>query len=795
MNGGYGSQHFALEYLGANFEQWKLCEWAVKSIQAYKDAHFKDDNTDYSKDLTVEEIFIFLANKGISANYNEPMTYEQIKRLGEEKCRTIYNNIMATHNLVNIQQAKGSDFEIVDTDKYCYMMTYSFPCFTADSLVLTSDGYKRICDIENGNLVLSHDNKYHKVVNVFNNGTRDIYKINAMGIDEIKTTYNHKFYVREKYRKGHKSIRCFREPTWKELKDLTKNDYLGIAINQNNTSIVSNKLPMQHNSFWWLIGRYLGDGWLRQQGGIVICCDKKELGEITYHLDKLDWHYNIVEERTVYKIHIPKKALSEFCSQFGNSAGTKHLTKDVLDLPIHYLEPFIKGYISADGCFTNGVYKATSISRELIYGIAQCVAKVYKTPYRIYKVEPPKTKIIEDRLVNQNNWYQLVFKTEKRKQDKAFYENGYIWYPINSIEYIGKNNVYDIEVEDSHSFTVQNTIVHNCQDLSLAGLGKGMEKDSGTRSGLLWEVERILDEIKQNNGQLPQVLVMENVPEVVGSKNVKHFSKWVEKLEQLGYKSKHEILNAKNFGVPQNRERCFMVSILGDYYYDFPQTIPLKLKLKDLLEKDVDEKYYLSDSKIKAIQNWKAQQDPLKDIEKEKVVSPTLTARGAREEHSGMILINEDVYKYMEKDEVCGCELRYDEGVRTFKDNIIGSLRTLDACGDKHIIEPTVVGGLGEKKSNSGTQWYQQDRIYADHIALSVTTGFNPYYAINNKNNNVYNNLRIRKLTPKESFRLMGVKDEDFYNIAKNQTDTSLWHLAGDSIVVDVLMAIFSKML
>ena len=459
--GGYGSQHFALEYLGANFEQWKLCEWAVKSIQAYKDAHFKDDNTDYSKDLTVEEIFTFLANKGISANYNEPMTYEQIKRLGEEKCRTIYNNIMATHNLVNIQQAKGSDFEIVDTDKYCYMMTYSFPC----------------------------------------------------------------------------------------------------------------------------------------------------------------------------------------------------------------------------------------------------------------------------------------------------------------------------------------------QDLSLAGLGKGMEKDSGTRSGLLWEVERILDEIKQNNGQLPQVLVMENVPEVVGSKNVKHFSKWVEKLEQLGYKSKHEILNAKNFGVPQNRERCFMVSILGDYYYNFPQTIPLKLKLKDLLEKDVDEKYYLSDSKIKAIQNWKAQQDPLKDIEKEKVVSPTLTARGAGEEHSGMILINEDVYKYMEKDEVCGCELRYDEGVRTFKDNIIGSLRTLDACGDKHIIEPTVVGGLGEKKSNSGTQWYQQDRIYADHIALSVTTGFNPYYAINNKNNNVYNNLRIRKLTPKESFRLMGVKDEDFYNIAKNQTDTSLWHLAGDSIVVDVLMAIFSKML
>lgn len=125
---GYGSQHFALEYLGVEFESWRICEWAVKSIQAYKDAHFGNDNVDYSRGLTKEELFDYLANKGISSNYNEPMTYEQIKRMGEPKARTVYNNIMATHNLVNIQQAKGKDFDIVNTDKYCYMMTYSFPC-------------------------------------------------------------------------------------------------------------------------------------------------------------------------------------------------------------------------------------------------------------------------------------------------------------------------------------------------------------------------------------------------------------------------------------------------------------------------------------------------------------------------------------------------------------------------------------------------------------------------------------------------------------------------------------------
>lgn len=125
---GYGSQALALKYLNQPFEHWKTCEWAVKSIQAYKDIHFKDDNEDYSKPLSKQEVEEYLCKKGISANYNEPMTNEQVKKLGEQKQREIYNNIKAIHNLVNIQQVKGEDLEIVDTDKYCYVMTYSFPC-------------------------------------------------------------------------------------------------------------------------------------------------------------------------------------------------------------------------------------------------------------------------------------------------------------------------------------------------------------------------------------------------------------------------------------------------------------------------------------------------------------------------------------------------------------------------------------------------------------------------------------------------------------------------------------------
>lgn len=125
---GYGSQSLALKYLGVPFEGWKICEWAVKSIQAYKDLHFGDDNTNYSYKLSKKELQDYLLAKGISANYNEPMSREQIERLGEPKLREIYNNIIATHNLVSVCNVKGVDLGITDTDKFTYIMTYSFPC-------------------------------------------------------------------------------------------------------------------------------------------------------------------------------------------------------------------------------------------------------------------------------------------------------------------------------------------------------------------------------------------------------------------------------------------------------------------------------------------------------------------------------------------------------------------------------------------------------------------------------------------------------------------------------------------
>ena len=141
-----------------------------------------------------------------------------------------------------------------------------------------------------------------------------------------------------------------------------------------------------------------------------------------------------------------------------------------------------------------------------------------------------------------------------------------------------------------------------CQDLSVAGKHKGMKKGHSTRSGLLWEVERLLLECDEL-GELPQILLMENVPQVHSNKNIDDFNDWIGSLEYLGYKNYYQDLNSKDYGVPQSRNRCFMVSILNDYIKDFkfPEAIPLEWTMKDFLEDEVDDKYYINSDKAREL--------------------------------------------------------------------------------------------------------------------------------------------------------------------------------------------------
>ena len=507
----------------------------------------------------------------------------------------------------------------------------------------------------------------------------------------------------------------------------------------------------------------------------------------------------------------------------------------------------------------------------------------------------------------------------------------------------------DLEIVDTDKYDYLMTYSFPCQDLSLAGKGKGMA-DTSTRSGMIWEVERILDECQN----LPQILLMENVPQVHSKKHLEDFNKWINFLNKKGYSNFYEDLNAKNYGIPQSRNRCFMISILGEYNYTFPNKISLKYRLKNLLENDVDEKYYLSDKMLQYIssnnEKWTGNNnrslinkpyastintnegsrrrdasnyvssdvgenynlkiknklikvgsinlgnnesnnrvyDPeglsptLNTMQgghrQPKIVEPLICAsrgrdpenpssRKAGEHTEQMIEINysgcsntlttvqKDNYVIVPETTKKGyAEAHEGDGVYLDrphqKRGVVqkGMIQTLKTSGNdvgvvvkgnlkQQLCNSLIENGLVQENdvirhsySNSRMENWDKRNVEFNNLVPTLDTRCDCLGVVVKKDTENYiqwqekgkldndcrawkenkvistiktdgrckilqNNLRIRKLTPKECFRLMGVKDQDFENIAKNQSNSSLYHLAGDSIVSTVLMAILGKLL
>lgn len=906
------------------------------------------------------------------------------------KSYSIIHNVSEDKNLWDVTK--------VDTDKLpkdIDLLTHGSPCFTGDTLVLTKDGYKQIKDITIGDYVLDHTNSYNEVINFFNQGKKKIWEIKPMCSDIIKTTENHKFLTRTRYRIWNNDKRTydrkFYEPKWKECKDLTKDDYVGYAINQNSiiptyegvyytrgdTQYKVCNLNMNDKRLWYLCGRYLGDGWLTNRKErnnnlslVKICCGKHKDGQIEKEVGDL-FHFTKTEERTVLKYYFSNKELALFLEQFGRGAKNKKIPSFVYDLPVDYIAELLRGYWDSDGYVTdNGLYKATSISRELIYGIGHLIAKVYHRPFSIYYTKRKPECVIENRTVHQNDTYNITFKKDNCKQDKAFYEDGYLWFPINSIKETDRyENVYDIEVANTHSLTANGVIAHNCQDFSLAGKQAGGDKDSGTRSSLMYETIRIIEKLK------PKYVVWENVKNLLSKKHRHNFDNYLKALEDLGYQNYYQVLNAKDYGIPQNRERVFTISILGNENYKFPQgeecnnkidrlfnfsarqdcrvvydnnglcptlvagmgegggkvpmfidkdfefpkgkeleklpidlieenadkkydltekniehyqrefgskgkelnlyepiptltasmgtgggNIPyfvfppkqaLKLKLKDMLEDNVDEKYYLSDKMIKYISatgtaNFK---NPDSKINLD-VASPLTTDQNKRAGTTNYLSkdlpdnynLNEVVRKYgifdTEKSTHQAGSVYDDNGLSPTLDTMQGGYR--QPCIE--IKNATKKGYLeayeGDGVNISSRMKYQRDNVQKESIQTLTTSGGNDrgvvleskckrleslvektdfeegkvlnmdlYNQTTNENisqcltephhnsQRLFDGLRIRKLTPKECWRLMGFDDEDIDKCIKaGISDTQLYKQAGNSIVVNVLEAIFREL-
>lgn len=381
---------------------------------------------------------------------------------------------------------------IVDTLK-------SHPCFTKEALVMTSKGYKHINEVTTDDYVIGIDNDYHKVVQVMERTTDDIYRLSVGGSMPIEVTGNHPFFTAKKFhQKGEKkAINC----QWKEVKDLTKDDIVAFAINQKSILPQLDFVDSTNKNFWWSLGRYFGDGWrshtVRRSGrnkgalvkDVIICCNKKnnDTNIITSHLDWCD--YRVSENNTTNKIYLKCKGLYQWLEQFGDKAIGKHFTNIIYDLPVDYLKVFLNGYLSADGHVgkTRKEQHLTTINEQLAYGVMFCVFKAFHRPCTITKSKTNDIEYIQGRKVHTHQRFNISFTYDKRKQDKYFYDGKYIWCNVRGVEKIDKTDkVYNLEVADTHTYTVNNIIVHNCGCSAYSGnaitdIGVIMVKSESTK--------------------------------------------------------------------------------------------------------------------------------------------------------------------------------------------------------------------------------------------------------------------------------------------------------------------------
>ncbi len=316
---------------------------------------------------------------------------------------------------------------------------------------------------------------------------------------------------------------------------------------------------------------------------------------------------------------------------------------------------------------------------------------------------------------------------------------------------IRQTHAADLGIVETDKYCYLMTYSFPCTDLSVAGKMQGMSKTdwqngNATRSGLLWEVERILKECDE----LPQVLLMENVPQVHAEQNRADFESWLNFLRGKGYHNFYKDLNAKDYGIPQNRNRCFCVSILSPVFikYDFPEPVKLKSFMKDYIETSVDSKYFLNTKKAELLIGQL--EEKLNNSEKFYTVDLSLK-----------------------------------------KTRIINNANCITARNDRS------VSNL-EHEGNGVIVWcaqlnYRKVEKINNKIAKCIeardSKGFNTGYSTQNAV--IYRKRLIRKLTPRECWRLMGYTDKAQAVVS----NTQLYKQAGNAIVKQVLMAIFKQML
>lgn len=348
-------------------------------------------------------------------------------------------------------------------------------------------------------------------------------------------------------------------------------------------------------------------------------------------------------------------------------------------------------------------------------------------------------------------------------------------------------DIAKIDIEHIPNFNLM-TWGFPCQDISVAGHQKGIHK--GTRSGLYYEAYKILAYHR------PKYSIIENVKNLTGKKHIKQFEMILEDLSKLGYTNYYKVLNAKDYGVPQSRERVFIVSILGGEHFYFPEMFDNGIRLKDLLEDKVDERFYIDDSKTEKL---------LSELNIKEGTVPCLTPDRIKKRQNGRrFKENNDPMFSLTCQDIHGVAVEN-----------MNKMQEISYCIDANYYKGTNLEGCISKKRRQlfienklecigeidikGKECIK--RVYSENgISPTISTCQGGH-----QQPKTVSNYRIRKLTPKECWRLMGFSDTDyevarttlndtFYN-GNDRSSSQLYKMAGNSIVVDVLYYIFKNLL
>lgn len=348
--------------------------------------------------------------------------------------------------------------------------------------------------------------------------------------------------------------------------------------------------------------------------------------------------------------------------------------------------------------------------------------------------EPEKNKFFD--------WFKLV---KKKKKDLEKY-----WLACKLTHNLGDiTKIEDLPYADFW------TVSFPCQSISVAGKMKGLKPDSGTRSSLLWDNIRLLSKAKESN-KLPQYIMFENVKNLVSKKFIDDFNDLLDVLDELGFNSYWSVINGKDCGIPQSRERVFVISIRKDIdngKYEFPVPFDTGIRLKDVLENQVDKKYYLPDEKV---------QEFLKTIDLSQFCQEDneLHQLGYINDYNG-------------------------DANRIYSDNVARTLKSeAGGGGAKTGWYATKNGSITGLISNQGTK-FERETEYANTLLARDYNGFGNQ-AMNAVISRLFDMIKIRKLTPRECYRLMGLTFEDCDKAAElGVADTHLYKQAGNGIITN----------